>query len=452
VACAALCLVLLLCGPEASAQVTSNNTHHAFVNHTPTVEASITSGSFYIAFRKIEDSSLLWFSCSKSGGVVTKSPGNPGYEYGAFGGTGSWNYELYSDRTYPSTSTGATPNGYNNCSVDGYEWHWDYNATSNATDLTFSWHVTTSPLPPRTVSFELELTVVPNPVPSKTHNHEVLFKIDGVTKATFNTSGSAQAVVQDVNNISAGPFETPGAFSYAWLVDGVTVASGTYAAVDEIPGNVVESTAMVTESATPPPQPPDPDDPQQPGTVATTDSGGTTTTTTTDADGNTTTTVTTDLPTGSVADENMTKQDFYDAVRQAVVDAMKETKSNDSFTPPAGDDDDELASVDTDDRGHVDDVQGKLEEAQGNINDAKSGVQGTLDGLQAYVDGIPTEFGTASQIDLGTYNFLGHSFHFVVSLTSGPVGAVVGSLRAAMRFVLSVGWIAICVRTLKDYL
>jgi hypothetical protein len=180
--------------------------------------------------------------------------------------------------------------------------------------------------------------------------------VDGAQKfeqqVTVESTDFARVIVK------TPAIQVPGAFSYVWKFNGSpTAAAGSRAAADEIPGNQISDVLNVSQAATGTPPEPGPgvQSTETNKVKAEPDAIQTTTTTQPEpvvySDGfigpipPPVTRVSSNMTGGGTTTPNMTKQDFYAATRQAVVDALEQTKvagagekssANTEPTVPAG--------------------------------------------------------------------------------------------------------------------
>jgi hypothetical protein len=198
--------------------------------------------------------------------------------------------------------------------------------------------ITVGDSPPRQLRFGLDATVV-KAAGSKGIDGVQTFtlKIDGAEK--FSTgSGLSGTGVEDVMNgsIESPELTVPGAFNYQWYYNGTAIAGagGNVAASDEIIAGKVSSFANVVDTATPPPaKDPGVQETTTTKTESTPEGTKTTTSTSTGSSGGGSVTtppaapkVTTNLNGGATPTANMTKQDFYAAVKSGVADALRQEK------------------------------------------------------------------------------------------------------------------------------
>lgn len=146
---------------------------------------------------------------------------------------------------------------------------------------------------------------------------------------------------------------------------------------------------------------------------------------------------------GNPSTADMTKQDFYEGTKQALKDA-----GNSTGVPPPGAK--EVTDYVQDEKGKSEDVEAAMQAAFDGIEDTKTGFMDKLAGLD--LDALPTSIGTVPSINFGTLNFGSASGSLDVNLSSGAMGTALNLIRTVFLFGLTIGWIVLCVSTVREYL
>lgn len=212
------------------------------------------------------------------------------------------------------------------------------------------------------------------------------------------------------------------------------------------------------------------------GTVTTTKTAptasGTVTTTVTKPYGNggsgatqTVTTANTALAGATTPTANMTKADFYEAVKAAVADAGNSgvtTKGTGTGSEGGGGNQQgsggtalpgrtltDLAGFDSQ-RGKVDDMAGKISETTTRAGQVKSGLTAKL--ASQSLSALPTNIGTVGSVSFGTLSFGAQTIPLSLDLASGAVGSKVPLIRTAILWVMTVGFAVGSVSVVRNYL
>jgi len=257
---------------------------------------------------------------------------------------------------------------------------------------------------------------------------------------------------------------TMNGFTWAWRINGATVASGAVGAGEEVPDDLIYSNVTITDGTGAPPE--EPEGTGETVTTTTTQNpDGSVTTTTTGgigavgpgAGGNPTTgagtsSVSTAVNGGGTLSDAMTKQDFYDAFKRALADQANEDRLNDAFTPGAGPVAPTLEGADFTERGRIDETTESLDSIVESREAVETELGGKLDELRTWVMALPKTFGKKSELDLGTFTVLGRSFQIETSLETGPVGTKIPVLRAMQLVVMTILFMIALLLAIPRYL
>jgi len=286
------------------------------------------------------------------------------------------------------------------------------------------------PCPPHTgVDFELGLTLTPGTGTFVRGLFVVTLVVDG---ATLDTAPIDLRNNETQGNVAvsmlSGPFDLDGEFSGSWKVNGVTVASFEANCGDEVPEIVRTATCSVQGGT-------------GTDTDTTTDDDGNTTTTTTEhtpggtdptTPGTTTTTTTTTMDDGSETD--FTKQDLYEAVKQGAIDAGRTGTTADGYGFGLGDAPEHLGS--------------DIDSARLDYKAGRDTALGAIGALIPDFEGMPTSFGSPPSTlviaRIGTTDF-------TVNFNTTAANNMASLIRAAILFVMSVGFIITTISTVRRY-
>jgi hypothetical protein len=172
----------------------------------------------------------------------------------------------------------------------------------------------------------------------------------------------------------------------------------------------------------------------------------------------TNTTTTTALSNGSAT--TVTKQDFYEAVRQGVLDASRTaTGTTGTGTGVSGGGSGSSAGLPAktltalegfdSEKGKLNDVGGKVDTALSKVGDVKAGFAGKL-GSVTTLNSLPSSIGTVASLDFGTVNLGVSTLDLDIDFT-GPVGSKVALIRSCFLWAMSIGFVVLSVQVFKGY-
>jgi hypothetical protein len=245
--------------------------------------------------------------------------------------------------------------------------------------------------------------------------------------------------------------------TFEWKLNGVSIATGTFAPDQFFLDETIISTVSATDPGGSAEVVPSGVQGTEQATVEEHPNGDETTTTKTDPPGAAPpkTVVDTNFADGATLTDAMNKEDFYEAFKQALRDATTESKAEDkeTFSGPVATADPALVVIDVTNRGNIDNMSGKIDLVKTKTGETKTSFKGKVTTpLQSKVNAIPTSFGTVSSHSVGSFNMAGTVMPLSIDFATGPLATAVSALRAAALFVLSVGWVALCVTTVRGYL
>jgi len=246
---------------------------------------------------------------------------------------------------------------------------------------------------------------------------QIFWKIDG--KTIFATQG-----LPVVNPNTGQTFDGPPA-SFEFTDIPVAVATGTSSPVANQTnnGDTTVTTREVTATGTA-------------GVV--TGSSGSVTRTTAVNNGNTT------IAGGT---GGATTQDFYGAVRAALMDA------GNTGSLPEFDTSDKQANKKTEleSQEHWDELQGKVTSAATKRTTVINGLTEKFDGIKSKVNSLDDNPGKITEIDFGEINILGTTKDLSISLTSGPTATIVNVIRLVLLWGATIGFIYVSIQSTRSY-
>jgi len=341
-------------------------------------------------------------------------------------GDREWKYSFVSHGTWTSTNTPA-------------QWTNDPPA-----HLIYTMTIGTMCGTPRTgLNFGLGLTINPSIAGGWAEgNYVANLEIDGTVVYTANLP---------LHNLPPGPVtvdiattgvSTPAqAFSYAWKVNGETVASDTLACGEEIPLGEVYNTADYTAEYEPGEGESEPE--MVDSSSETTDGSGNTTNTDTT---NTTTspgsyhfpptsytnqTANSTVNHSGVAGDSITNQDIYNDVKQALLDAGRTGNYPD---PPTGGIDDEFEFEEADLEG----MKPLIEDIHEGKNEFIDGIAGFKTAIVAKFNSLPTSIPKVHSISFGTFTLGPKTIDLTIDFDTGKWSTIIHLIRACMLYGLTI--------------
>jgi hypothetical protein len=247
---------------------------------------------------------------------------------------------------------------------------------------------------------------------------------------TLGTTTIPSGGTDSLNPLLDGvPAPSPGTQQTLTLTDGTGKPLGTVTVYN--PGDGNTATVDGNVNITIPPTP----------TTSSANNGITTTTPGTGTTGTPPVTQTTEMTGGTTTAP--TKQDFYEAVRQGLIDAGKTTAGATIGNP-------QIQDITNTDTGQAQDVQSKATQAAADVSTVKSSFRSKLAAIN--FSALPTSLGTVSSLNFGSFSMGGATRTISLDLSSGPMATGVSNVRAVILFVCAVIFMFVCVKTVKGYL
>lgn len=401
-----------------------------------------------------------------AGGIATMDSW-PGHQTPFSPDTGSWEIVWTGVLGQPDWSASGSL---------GLSWNKTVGGTGTVTETVSV--IVTGDCPPRgAVNFEFDLDIAPGAPLSVVlpKVHEIQLFVNGSLRKTFTMPiPPGQAAGNVIVKIKETVASLPGSFSYEWKVDGESVGTGSVDCGDEIENNTVTDNGVWEQKpgsgggGTPPDE----------TSSTSTDGKGNTTTTTNTGSGTSgtgvgtgssrppgqTQTQTSTVNNGSETMDNATVQDFYNAMRQAFLDA------NNSGTIPSGGPNgagpgaggaDGRGTGGTDGEGNPKPGAGfEGIEPNYDLDSLKAESDGLRDALAAVRSGGASIVGGNQLAGLPTDLPQGGSFTFVeiggysgsVNLDSSGFSGVASIVRQAILWVATLGFVIACVNTVREYI